>query len=129
MVIYNMCCDWLSYCLALHHVCQLIQFKNGHYLSSMQLQNHEWKSGRTSNGKYFHSFYRLLHLNMTLKLKSKPWITTALTVSIKFRYNLIKIYITTKSAYYCPRRVLAQRQNPRRHLRSPRVYTYKEMCL
>ena len=22
-----MCCDWLSYWLALHHVCQLIQFK------------------------------------------------------------------------------------------------------
>ena len=28
--------------------------------------------------------------------------------------------------FYCPRRVLAQRQNPRRHPRIPRAHTYKE---
>ena len=28
--------------------------------------------------------------------------------------------------HYCPRRVLAQGQNPRRHPRVPRMYTYKE---
>ena len=35
-------------------------------------------------------------------------------------------YIFAFLLFYCPRRVLAQRQSPRRHPRIPRAYTYKD---
>ena len=35
-----------------------------------------------------------------LKMKSKPWITTALRVSINIKNKLFKKYISTKSTYY-----------------------------